>query len=233
MEREQVLTLIIPVYNERETLRPCLERLLKTDLPLSTEIILVDDCSTDGSLDTVSDLITANPEIRVVRHERNRGKGAAVGTVIDHATGNLLAILDADIEYHPADYGQLLHAHLYDGADVVFGRRTFGAHTAFSFWYVLGNKFVNLWASLLFNTWLSDIASCLKLAKTDTWRSLGLRSQGFDVDAEVAGKFLKRRHRIHEVPISYRARGREEGKKVNWKDGLRHLWMLLKIRLFG
>jgi hypothetical protein len=127
----------------------------------------------------------------------------------------------------------MLRPVLEDDAKVVYGTRSFGAHTAFSFWYVLGNRFLSFWASFLFNTWLSDVETCYKLAPVSIWRSLEIKSRGFGVEAEVTAKFLRRGHRIYEVPISYKARGREEGKKLNWTDGLEALWILLRIRLFG
>jgi glycosyltransferase involved in cell wall biosynthesis len=227
----QSLSIIVPVHNERDTLRPALERALKTDLSLSSEIIVVDDGSTDGGLETIHE-IAERQGVTVVSHDRNRGKGAAIRTGIEHARGDLLAILDADMEYNPADYVELLQPVLEGEAEVVYGTRSFGAHTAFSFWYVLGNRFVGFWASFLFNTWLTDIETCLKLAPTAVWRSLSLRSDGFEIEAEATGKFLKKGHRIFEVPISYKARSREAGKKLRWTDGVHALWTLLRVRLF-
>jgi dolichol-phosphate hexosyltransferase len=220
----------MPVYNERATLRASLERLMKTDFPLPVEIIVIDDGSTDGCCDTIADLVE-RACIRLVQHPRNRGKGAALSTGIGHATGDLLTVMDADLEYDPADYRQLLEPLLAGDARVVYGTRSFGGHTAFSFWYVVGNKLIALWASFLFDTWLSDLETCFKMADTDLWRAVDLRSNGFGIEAEVTGKFLRSGHRIHEVPISYRARGREEGKKIDWTDGVEALWILLKLRV--
>ncbi len=221
----------MPVYNERQTLRPALERLLKTDLPLPIEVVVVDDGSSDGSLESVADLADRD-DVRLIRRHRNGGKGAAVRTGIEAATGDILTILDADLEYDPADFRQLLDQILAGDTSVSYGTREFGSHTAFSFWYVLGNRFINLFASFLYNTWLSDLATCLKMAPTALWRALDLRSDGFAIDAEATGKFLARRELIYEVPIRYRARRREEGKKVRGVDGLRHMWSLTKVR-FG
>jgi glycosyltransferase involved in cell wall biosynthesis len=228
----QTLTLIMPVYNERATLRAAVERALKTELPLPVELILVDDGSVDGSLDTVVDL-AAPGRLRLIRHRRNRGKGAAIRTGIEVAGGDLLGVLDADLEYDPADYRQLLEPVLEGEARVVYGTRAFGAHTAFSFWYVVGNKLVNLWASFLFDAWLSDVYTCFKLAPTAMWRSLELRSDGFGVEAESTAKFLARGEQIYEVPISYRARSREQGKKIRPADGAEAFWVLLRLRLAG
>lgn len=226
------LTVLMPVYNERDTLRPALERLLKTKLPLDVEIIVVDDGSTDGSTTGIADL-TETGRARVVQHDHNKGKGHAIRTGIEAATGDLLTVLDADMEYDPEDYNAMLRAVHEDEAVVVYGTRSFGAHTAFSFWYVLGNRFVSFWASFLYNAWLTDIETCFKLAPTTVWRSLRLKSNGFDIEAEVTGKFLKGGHRIYEVPISYRARTREAGKKLRWTDGVKALWTLLRVRLFS
>lgn len=222
----------MPVFNEVNTLQAAVERLLKTDLPLPVETIVIDDGSTDGSRAAIQELIDAG-RVRFIAHDRNRGKGAAMRTGIQEARGDLLTILDADMEYDPADYNELLRPILDGEAEVVYGTRSFGAHTAFSFWYVLGNKFVSFWASFLFNTWLTDIETCFKLAPTGVWRSLDLRSDGFGIEAEVTGKFLKRGHGIFEIPIEYRARSREAGKKLRWTDGVQALWTLLRVRLFS
>lgn len=230
MQRPHLLSVVMPVYDERERLRESVERLLKTQLPLPVELVMVDDGSTDGSVETVMDLLEPG-RVRLVQHRRNRGKGAAVRTGIAVAAGDLLTIFDADLEYDPEDYAKLLEPILSEEAQVVFGTRAFGAHTAFSFWYVVGNKLVNLWASLLFNAWLSDVYSCYKMAYTGLWRSLDLRSSGFGIEAESTAKFLLRGERIYEVPISYHARTREEGKKIRAVDGLRALWILLRHRV--
>lgn len=230
--KPQLLTIVMPVYNERATLRPAVERLLKTELPLPVELIVVDDGSVDGSLDTVADL--ADPgRVRLIRHKRNRGKGGAIRTGIETARGDVLTILDADLEYDPADLAGLVAPILEDEARVVYGTRAFGAHTAYSFWYVVGNKLVNVWASFLFDTWLSDVYTCLKMAPTELWRAADLRATGFGIEAETTGQFLSRGERIYEVPVTYRARSREEGKKIRPADGLRALWILLRIRMAG
>jgi glycosyltransferase involved in cell wall biosynthesis len=224
------LTILMPVYNELPTLRPALERLIKTDLQVPFEVIVIDDGSCDGGIETVLDLVD-DEQVRLIRHPHNQGKGAALRTGIGEAKGDLLTIMDADLEYDPADYIPLLDPLLSGEAEIVYGTRSFGAHTAFSFWYVIGNKVIAFWASFLFDTWLSDLETCFKVAPTEAWRQLDLRSNGFGIEAETTGKFLRRGLRIHEVPIRYRARGREEGKKIDWKDGVEALWILLRIRL--
>ena len=232
MGQSQRLSVVMPVFNERATLRPALDRLLKTQLQVPFEVIVVDDGSTDGSVEVIEDL-TASGDVRLVRHRLNRGKGAAIRTGLEAATGDIATVCDADLEYDPADYRHLLTPLLDGEARVVYGTRTFGAHTAYSFWYVLGNKLLGLWASFLFNTWLSDVETCFKMARTDLWRSLGIRSRGFGIEAEATAKFLRKGERIYEVPIEYRARSRSEGKKLRWTDGVDALWLLLRVRLFG
>ena len=228
----QKLTIVVPVFNEVTTLRAACENLLKSDIPLPLEILVVDDGSTDGSMESISDL-AARGDVRTLRHPTNLGKGAAVRTGIAAASGDLLTIMDADLEYDPADYRALLRPLLDGDADVVYGTRSFGSHTAYSFWYVIGNKFVSLWASFLFNGWLSDIETCFKVMPTSTWRHLRIKSNGFGLEAEVTGRLLRAGHRIHEVPISYRARSRQEGKKLKASDGVLALLILLRVRLFG
>ncbi len=230
--RGELLTVVVPVYNERATIRDSIERLRKTELPLPVEVIVVDDGSTDDTADAIAELV-ADGTVRLLRHARNRGKGAAIRTGLREATGDVLTIMDADLEYDPADYGLLLEPIMGGDARVSYGTRSFGAHTAFSFWYVIGNRALALWASFLFDTWLSDVETCFKMAETGLWRSLAITSDGFGIEAEVTGKFLKSGHRIYEVPIRYRARSREEGKKLRWTDGLEALWILLRVRLRG
>ncbi|HVF52559.1 MAG TPA: glycosyltransferase family 2 protein [Actinomycetota bacterium] len=226
------MTIVVPVYNEAATLRGALERLIKAELPIAVEILVVDDGSTDGSLATIDDY-EANGLIRTFKHPRNLGKGSAVRTGIREANGDLLTIFDADFEYNPADYGPLLEPLLNSETSVAYGTRSFGAHTAFSFWYVIGNRVLTLFASFLFNSWLSDIETCFKVAETEVWRSLELTSAGFGIEAEATAKFLRNGHRIFEVPISYKARSREEGKKLNWTDGVEAFWILILVRALG
>jgi glycosyltransferase involved in cell wall biosynthesis len=226
------LTIVMPVYNERDTLRTALDRLLAVEMPVPTEVLVVDDGSTDGCIDTIADLIESG-EVTLYVQSPNQGKGAALRRGIAEAKGELLTILDADLEYDPADFPALVTPILDGEANVVYGARSYGGHAAYSFWFVIGNKMLAMWASLLFDAWLTDIETCLKVAPTSYWRKVDLRSNGFGIEAELTGKLLAMKERIFEVPISYRARGREEGKKIQWTDGVAALWILLRIRLRG
>jgi dolichol-phosphate hexosyltransferase len=223
------LSILMPVYNEAATLQATVKRVLDTDYPCDVELVVVDDGSRDGT----GTLIASLDDRRLVRHSHpvNRGKGAAVRTASDLATGDYIVICDADLEYAPEELPALLRPVLEEEAEVVYGSRTFTSHTAFSFWYVLGNKTVTMWANLLFNSWISDLETCFKLMPLHLYRSLDIRSTGFGMEAEITGKLLRAGVRPFEVPISYKARGREEGKKLTWKDGVEALWILLKLRL--
>lgn len=226
------LTILMPVYNERATLRTALDRLLAVEMPVPTEVLVVDDGSTDGCIDTIRDLVD-DGSVRLLTQDPNQGKGAALRRGIAEASGELLTILDADLEYDPRDFPALVAPILAGDARVVYGARSYGGHAAYSFWFVMGNKMLALWASFLFDAWLTDIETCLKVAPAETWRAVDLQSDGFGIEAELTGKLLHRKERIFEVPIRYKARGREEGKKIQWTDGVAALWILLRIRLRG
>jgi glycosyltransferase involved in cell wall biosynthesis len=224
------LSVLIPVHNEERTL----ERLLSTveQRPEVSELVVVDDGSTDATAEILASRRFALPT-RTVTHEANRGKGSAIRTAIAAASGEVALVQDADLEYDPNDYPRLLAGLERPGIDVVYGTRTFAAHSAYSFWFVMGNKGVTLWNNLLFNSYLSDLETCYKLMPLALWRALDLRSCGFEIEPEITGKLLKRGHRIFEVPISYAARSRAEGKKLTWRDGLRAVTTLTRIRLVG
>jgi glycosyltransferase involved in cell wall biosynthesis len=219
----------MPCYNERATLRTALDRLLAVTMPLPTEVLVVDDGSTDGCLETIDDLVESGA-VRLVKQPTNRGKGSALQRGFTEAEGDLLTILDADLEYDPADFPSLLKPILEGETRVVYGARSYGGHAAYSFWFVIGNKMLAMAASMLFDAWLTDIETCLKVAPTELWRKVDLTSQGFGIEAEVTAKFLKMGERIFECPISYRARRREEGKKIQWTDGVAALGILARIR---
>lgn len=226
------LSIMIPVYNEEATVRSAIGRVLESHYPVDdVELVIVDDGSTDGTPGILRELADADSRINLITHERNSGKGEAVKTAIRSANGTYAAIMDADLEYEPSDIGKLLEPVLAGEAEVVFGSRGFESHSAFSFWYVIGNKGVTLVANLLFNCFLGDIMTCHKLMPTTIWRELDLKCTGFDIEPEITGKVLAHGHRIYEVPVRYRARGREEGKKLTAVDGLRVIRTLTECRL--
>ena len=222
------LSVLIPVYNEARTLGRLLDAV--EERPEVSELVIVDDGSTDGTPEILGNR-DFKVRAQVIRHERNRGKGAALRTAIAAATGDVALVQDADLEYDPAEFPLLLAPIERGRAEVVYGSRSFAAHSAYSFWFVIGNKLVTLWTNVLFNSYLSDMETCYKLMPLSVWRSLDLQSDGFDIEPEITAKLLKSGHRIYEVPISYAARGRVEGKKLTWRDGVIALWTLWRIRI--
>ena len=223
------LSILMPVYNEESTLGSIVDRVLTVEYPCDIELILVDDGSTDATPKIIDTL--EEPRLVTHHHPRNRGKGAAIRTASRIATGEYMIMCDADLEYSPEEIPSLMEVALRGESEVVYGTRSFGSHTAYSFWYVMGNKTVTFFANLLFDSWISDLETCFKLMPVALYRQLDVRSAGFGMEAEVTGKILARGIRPYEVPISYRARGREEGKKLTWKDGVEALWILTRIRL--
>jgi glycosyltransferase involved in cell wall biosynthesis len=223
------LSILMPVYNEEARLPEALKQALNVDYPCDIEMIVVDDGSEDGTRDILNR--ADDPRLRVVLHEHNQGKGAAIKTAVDHASGDYLIILDADLEYDPQDIPRLLVPVLDGRASVVYGNRTFGGHSSFSFWYVMGNKGVTTAANVLFNCYIGDLETCFKLMPLELYRGLQIKSKGFGMEAEVTGKLLRNGYRPYELPISYRARSREEGKKITWKDGVEALWILVRERV--
>lgn len=222
------LSILMPVYNEEARIADALKQALAVDYPCEIELIVVDDGSSDGTPDALSGV--DDPRLRVFTHPRNMGKGAAIRTAVEHADGEYMVILDADLEYDPQDIPKLLAPVLDGRATVVYGNRSFGSHSAYSFWYVMGNRAVTTAANVLYNSYIGDLETCFKLLPVALYRSLDIRSRGFGMEAEVTGKLLRRGFRPYEVPISYHARTREEGKKITWRDGLQALWILGRER---
>jgi glycosyltransferase involved in cell wall biosynthesis len=225
------LSILMPVFNELGTVEAAIEDALTAELPVkSRELVIVDDGSTDGTRELLAG--RELPEnVELVFHERNLGKGAAVRTALQHATEDFAAILDADLEYRAADLGHVLEPLISGEAHVVFGTRAWTSQSSFSFWYVMGNKAVTFATNVLYNCWISDVMTCHKAMRTELFRSLPLRERGFAIEPEIAARVLRSGERIHEVPISYRARSREAGKKLTTTDGLRVLRTLVRCRL--
>ncbi len=223
------LSILMPVYNEEARLPEALKQALSVDYPCEIEFVIVDDGSRDATPDILARVDDAR--VTVVTHPRNQGKGAGIKDAVAHATGDYMVILDADLEYDPQDIPRLLDPLLDGRAEVVYGNRTFGSHSSFSFWYVMGNRAVTTAANMLYNCYLGDLETCFKLMPLVLYRSLDVKSKGFGMEAEVTGKLLRRGIRPYEVPISYRARTREEGKKITWRDGVEALWILARERI--
>jgi glycosyltransferase involved in cell wall biosynthesis len=231
MTNERSLTIIMPVYDERATVAEAIDDALTAELPVERrEVVVVDDGSRDGTRELLRDGSWPDA-VKVVFHDRNRGKGAAIRTGLQYATGEFTAILDADLEYAAADLAHVLEPLISGRAAVVCGTRAWTSQSSFSFWYVMGNKAVTFATNVLYNCWISDVMTCHKAMRTDLFRSLPLRERGFAIEPEIAARVLRKGVRIFEVPIGYHARGRDEGKKLTAVDGLRVLRTLIRCRL--
>jgi glycosyltransferase involved in cell wall biosynthesis len=225
-----MLSILMPVYNERERVERAIAEVLATELPSDFELIVVDDGSTDGTRDILRGG-DWGPRVRVFEHEHNQGKGAAVQTALREAKGEYAAIFDADLEYDPSDLGLLMPPLLDGRANACFGVRAFDGYTSHSFLFVLGNKGVTLACNVLFNVYLHDIMTCHKMIRTDLFQSLPLRSAGFAIEPEITARLVQRGERIFEVPVHYRARSNDEGKKLTAVDGFRVIGTLVRCRL--
>jgi glycosyltransferase involved in cell wall biosynthesis len=224
-----MLSILMPVYNERERVERAIAEVLATELPSEFELIVVDDGSTDGTREILR-RGDWNERVRLLEHTQNQGKGAAIRTGLEQARGEFAAIFDADLEYDPADLG-LLMPPLIDGrTNASFGVRAFDGYTSHSFLFVLGNKGVTLACNLLFNVYLHDIMTCHKMIRTDVFRDLPLHAAGFAIEPEITARLVQRGERIYEVPVHYRARATDEGKKLTALDGFRVIGTLLRCR---
>lgn len=226
--RHRKLSVIVPVFNERNTVAEVVRRMRAVELPLEREIVIVDDGSDDGTREVLTQL--GDSTVRVVLHGQNRGKGAAVRTGMDAVTGDLVLIQDADLEYDPEDWPKLLAPILKGKARVVYGSRFTGERRNMLFLHWVGNRFLSLVTNVLYNTTLSDMETCYKLFERSVLDGIKLRAEGFEFEPEITAKVLRRRVRIYEVPISYAGREFHEGKKITWHDGFSALWTLLKYR---
>jgi glycosyltransferase involved in cell wall biosynthesis len=223
-----VLGVIIPAYNEERSVELIIRRVLQ-QTPVK-QVVVVDDCSTDGTL-AAARRCTDDARVTVKHHEVNLGKGAAIRSALESITTELVIIQDADLEYDPADYEHLVSPILRGRADVVFGIRGFAGHSAYSYWFVIGNRLVTTATNILFNCYIQDMETGFKVMRTSLMRRLGLQGNRFDIEPEITGRILRLGYRIYEVPIDYAARTRLQGKKLTWLDGVKALFVLLRIRL--
>jgi len=224
-----MLSILMPVYNERERVERAIAEVLDTPLPTDFELIVVDDGSTDGTREILRGG-DWGPRVRLFEHPENRGKGAAVQTALAEARGEYSAIFDADLEYDPTDLGLLMPPLLDGRTNACFGVRAFDGYTSHSFLFVLGNKGVTFACNVLFNVYLHDIMTCHKMIRTEVFRGLPLRSAGFAIEPEITARLVQRGERIFEVPVHYRARATDEGKKLTALDGFRVVGTLLRCR---
>ncbi|NNJ13435.1 glycosyltransferase family 2 protein [Chloroflexales bacterium ZM16-3] len=224
-----VLSVIMPCYNEESTLPGILAKVWAVNI--DKEIIAVDDHSSDNTLAILQAEAARNPHLKVISHPKNRGKGAAVRSGLAHACGMITIIQDADLEYDPNDYYELVQPIIDGRVDVVFGSRFAGRHTGMYFWNAIGNKALTFLTNFLFNSWISDMETCYKVMRTDIIRSLNLESSDFRLEPEITAKVLRQGHRIYEVPVGYIGRTYEEGKKMKPSQGIYAIIALLKYRL--
>jgi dolichol-phosphate hexosyltransferase len=225
-----MLSILMPVYNERERVDRAITEVLDVELPQDFELIVVDDGSTDGTREILR-ARSWDDRVRLIEHEHNRGKGAAVQTALAAARGEFSCIFDADLEYDPEDLARLMPPLLDGSTDVCFGVRAFDGYTSHSFLFVMGNKGVTLACNVLFNVYLHDIMTCHKMIRTSVLRSLDVHANGFTIEPEITARLVRQGERIFEVPVSYRARSDAEGKKLTARDGFRVLGTLIRCRL--
>ena len=229
----QKLSVLIPVYNEEKTLIEILDLVMAADsLGLEKEIVIVNDASTDGTAAILEQLDLAKYNAKVYSHEKNAGKGAALRTAQQHATGDLIIIQDADLEYTPDEYPELLKPILDGKADVVYGSRLAGGKPTRSFkiLHLFGNKFLSFLTNVLYDSTLTDMETCYKVFRAEYFKNITIKSNRFDFEPEITAKVLKRGARLYELPISYYGRTYDEGKKITWKDGFGAIWALVRFR---
>jgi len=225
------ISVVIPVFNEVRTVEEIILRV--HSVPLEKEIIIIDDYSTDGTVPLLKKIDAAYDNVKVYYHERNRGKGAALRTGFAELKGDVVIIQDADLEYDPREYSRLLEPILDGRADVVYGSRFLGGpHRVLFFWHYLGNKFLTLLSNALSNINLTDMETCYKVFRKDVLNGLSLKSNRFGFEPEFTMKVARRKYRIYEVPISYSGRTYDEGKKIDWTDGVAAIYTILRYRFF-
>jgi glycosyltransferase involved in cell wall biosynthesis len=226
---DRLLSVMMPAYNEERTIESILNHVLER--PEVGEVVAVDDGSNDRTWEILQRVARTDSRVRIFRQEVNQGKGAALRRAIQELRMPFAVVQDADLEYDPRDYGELLKPLVEGRADAVYGVRGFAGQTAFSFWFVMGNKVVTLATNVLFDCYISDMETGYKVLRSELWKRLNLQGNRFDIEPEITSRVLRLGYRIHEVPISYYARGREEGKKLTWLDGLKALGALFRLRL--
>lgn len=225
-----LLSVIMPVYNEEDTIETIIELVLAE--PTEKELIIVDDCSRDGTREILKKI--DNPKIRVFYHEVNQGKGAAIRTAFSHVSGDIAIIQDADLEYNPREYARMIKPILEDKADVVYGSRFHGAEQrVLFFWHSMGNKLLTLFSNMMTNLNLSDMETCYKAFRAPLLKKITIQSNRFGVEPELTAKISRLGCRVYEVPISYYGRDYTEGKKITWKDGFAAVWCIIKFNLFS
>ena len=224
---DPLISVVMPVYNERTTIEEIIRRVLA--VPVRTELIVVDDGSKDGTRDILAPL-AEELKFKLILQPANSGKGAALRRGFEEVTGDLVVIQDADLEYSPEEFPELIELICQGRADVVYGSRFLGRHRVFLFTHYLGNRLLTFITNMLYNTMLSDMETCYKVMRTEVLRSMKLESNGFGIEPEMTAKIFKRHYRVYEVPITYDGRGYDEGKKITWRDGVVALWVLLKYR---
>src|SRR5215203_2037859 len=224
---DPLLSVVMPCYNERETIEEIIRRVLA--VPIRTELIVVDDGSKDGTRDILTAL-ERELKFKLVFQPANAGKGAALRRGFEEVTGDLVVIQDADLEYSPEEFPELIELIVQGRADVVYGSRFLGRHRVFLFTHYLGNLFLTFLTNILYNTILTDMETCYKAMRVEVLRSFQLQSNGFGIEPELTAKIFKRGYRVYEVPITYDGRGYDEGKKITWRDGVVALWVLVKYR---
>jgi len=224
---DPVLSVVMPAFNELNTIEEIVHRVVA--VPLRIELIVVDDCSTDGTRNTLVEL-QRELGFTLLLQPRNLGKGAALRRGFEAVHGDVVVVQDADLEYSPEEFPQLLELICEGRADVVYGSRFLGRHRVFLFTHYAGNRILTLLTNVLYNTMLTDMETCYKVMRTDVMRSMTLRSDGFGIEPELTAKIFKRGYRVYEVPITYDGRGYDEGTKISWRDGIVALWVLLRYR---